>query len=407
MHIEEGMGGIVDPAVPERTPMMRIADIRVYMERHFHEPITVTSLASMVNISPNYFIELFKRTYSQSPLDYLTDLRINRAKRYLLETHERMRDIAVKVGYSDEYYFSRKFKKEVGVTPSEFAKNGRRRIAAYSTSVIGFMLALDLLPEVAPLDPKWSFYYYNGYRTRIKSHLKLTYPYTSGTFEDNKGMLTQIRPDAIIGTELLNDAEKASLTAIAPSCFIPEGSGWKEQLRHTAKFLDREEAAERWITRYEQKAISARNQTLAALGTDNVLVLRVYGTQLYLYWNRGIDDVLFEDLQLRPAWGRKYEIGTPITLALLTELDPDRIMLVVCAEAASRAYWLSLQHSAEWRRLKAVAGGYLYPIQSDPWFEYSPVAIIRMLDDALLLFTGKCPNPYLHNIHGDAEAHDL
>jgi len=411
VHREEGANRAVEPAVPADPAGVskgKMADIRAYMELHYHEPVTVASLARRAKLSVNYFIEQFRKTYGQSVLEVLTDLRINRAKRYLLETGERMKDIAVKVGYSDEFYFSRKFKKEVGMTPSEFARTGKRRIAAYSPSVIGHMLALDLLPEAAPLDPKWSFYYYNGYRNRIKSRLRLTFPYTQGTFEENKELLIQMRPDAIIGTEGLHAEEKAGLTAIAPACFIPaESVGWREQLRHTAKFLDREEAAELWISRYEHKVRSALALMSTALGTDSVIVLRVYGNQLYLYWNRGIGDVLYTDLQLRPLGEPESRKGTAITPGELAELDPDRIMLVVCAEAASRAYWLSLQHSALWRGLKAVAGGCVYTIQSDPWFEYSPVSIVRMLDDALLLFTGKCPNPYLHNIHGDSHVPDL
>ncbi|GAA3410532.1 helix-turn-helix domain-containing protein [Paenibacillus hodogayensis] len=386
---------------PDGRPKERLAEIRTYMDRHYSEPISVASLAQMANLSPGYFVELFKKTYGRSALDYLTDLRINRAKRYLAESDERLRDIAVKVGYSDEFYFSRKFKKEVGVSPSEFARNYRKRVAVCSSSVIGHLLALDVLPEAAPLDPKWTFYYYNGYRTLIKYHLKLTAPYTEGTFEENADLLTQLRPDAIIGTDRLHPAEKSKMTHIAPAFFVStKGNGWREQLRSIALFLNRIEAADRWIDRYDCKVRDVREQTSAALGNSSVLVLRIYGPDLFLYWNRGLDDVLYEDLRLRPACGRGPSHKQPLTLAQLAQLEPDRILLVVCPEASSRAHWLALQHSAAWRRLKAVADGYVYPIPSDPWFEYSPVSIMRMLDEALLLFTGKCPNAYPSNVHG-------
>lgn len=81
-------------------------------------------------------------------------------------------------------------------------------------------------------------------------------------------------------------------------------------------------------------------------------------------------------------------------------INPDRILVVVCAETASRSYWLSLQHSRQWRQLQAVKNGQIHLIPSDPWFEYSPMAVSRMLDEALLMFTGKCPYRLQDTVHG-------
>ncbi|WP_342774692.1 hypothetical protein [Paenibacillus dokdonensis] len=91
-----------------------------------------------------------------------------------------------------------------------------------------------------------------------------------------------------------------------------------------------------------------------------------------------------------------------ITLQELQELNADRIMLIVCPEATTRKYWLTLQHSAGWKQLQAVQNGHVYMISADPWFEYSSVAIARMLDEALLLFTGYCPNEYLDYGYGES-----
>ncbi|GIQ63873.1 hypothetical protein PACILC2_24410 [Paenibacillus cisolokensis] len=336
-------------------------------------------------------------------MDYLTDLRINRAKRYLAETEERLRDIALKVGYSDEFYFSRKFKKEVGVSPSDFAKNFKKRIVACSTSVTGHLLALNVMPAAAPLDPKWTPYYYNAYRTQIKSHLKLTDPYTSRPFDANLDEMVRIRPDAIIGTDQLRPSVKAKLMDMATTFFVPtENVGWRDQLRMIARFLDKEDQAELWIQRYEQRVRSAREQLDAVLGNDSILILRIYGQSIHAYWNRGLKDVFHRDLKLKLAFRSESSYNVPLALEQLAELNPDRILLVVCPEASSRAYWLALQHTAAWRQLKAVRNRHVYLITSDPWFEYSAVSIFRMLDEAMLLFTGNCPNALLDSIHGDS-----
>jgi AraC family transcriptional regulator, transcriptional activator for feuABC-ybbA operon len=403
MRTDKGKVADISSCRPRRNPKANLAKIREYMDQHYNEPLSIRQLAQMANISPKYFVDLFKKTYGQSAMDYLTDLRINRAKRYLAESGERLRDIAAKVGYSDEFYFSRKFKKEVGVSPSDFAKHFKKRIAACSSSVTGHLLALNVVPIAAPLDPKWTPYYYNAYRTQIKSHLTLTDPYTSWQFEANLDKIVRIRPDAIVGTDQLRPAEKTKLMDMAASFFVPtENVGWREQLRMIARFLDREDQAELWIQRYEQRVQSAREQIDAELGHDSILVLRIYGHAIHAYWNRGLEDVLHRDLKLKAVFRPEPSENVQLTLEQVAELNPDRILLVVCPEASSRAYWLALQHTAAWRQLKAVRNLHVYLISSDPWFEYSAVAILRMLDEALLLFTGYCPNVLLDRTHGDA-----
>ncbi|MOA50182.1 HTH-type transcriptional activator Btr [compost metagenome] len=89
-----------------------------------------------------------------------------------------------------------------------------------------------------------------------------------------------------------------------------------------------------------------------------------------------------------------------LTLEELAAINPSWILAVVCAESASRSHWLSLQHSRQWRQLRAVQNGQVHPIPSDPWFEYSAISVNRMLDEALLMFTGKCPYRLQDTVHG-------
>ncbi|MCP3773795.1 AraC family transcriptional regulator [Paenibacillus sp. MZ04-78.2] len=384
-----------------RSSKKSLIEIREFMNEHYNEPLSIGQLAQMANITPKYFVDLFKKTYGQSAMDYLTDLRINRAKRYLMESEERLREIAQKVGYRDEFYFSRKFKKEVGVSPSDYVKKAKRQIAACSSSVTGQLLALNIMPAAAPLDAKWTPYYYNAYKERIKRPLKLTAPYTSWSFEENLGTLAQARPDAIIGTDRLGEDEKRKLEDIAPSFFVStERDGWREQLRQIARFLEQEDKAEQWIAAYERRAELARARLGEALGDERILVLRIFGQGLHTYCNRGMEDVLCGDLKLKLIYREEPSGHRPLTMERLAELNPDRLLLLVYPEAASRAYWLALQHSAAWRQLKAVRNGQVRLISSDPWFEYSAVSVARMLDEAQLLFTGNCPNSLQDSVHG-------
>jgi ABC-type Fe3+-hydroxamate transport system substrate-binding protein len=379
----------------KRTDLM---EIREYMEQHYDEPLSVSLLADRAGISPKYFVDLFKKSYGQSAIDFLTDLRINRAKRYILESDYRMREIAQKVGYSDEFYFSRAFKKKVGVPPSGFKPNSIQRIAVSSVAMIGYLLALKLIPVAAPLDPKWTAYYYQRYRLHIKTHLMVNDMQWGEDWEK----LVISRPDAIVGTEVLADEVKTRLAFTAPSLFIPiEQLHWKEQLHRTAQFLGREQQGDSWIQDYEHKVKLARQLMVKEVGKDTFIALRIYQKAIHIYCNPGIRDVLYEDLKLNSAITHSDLYNDEVTLAQLGQIDPDRILLLVCPEAESRSYWLSLQHTSAWRKLKAAQRGYVYPIPSDPWFEYSAVSINRMLDEMLLLFTGNSPNSNQDTIHGE------
>ena len=378
-----------------------LMEVKAFIDEHYDEAISIGMLAEMAKVCPKYFVDLFKKTFGQSTMDYLTDVRMNHAKRYLIETDDLLRDIAIRVGYKDEFYFSRKFKKEVGISPSDFAKNHSRRVvAAYTSSIIGSLLPLNVIPAAAPLDAKWTPYYYNLYHSAIQSHLKLRAPYPNSHFEENIDKVFLAKPDAIVGTDDLADEEASKLESIAPSLLVPAELGWREQLLRIARFLHREEQARQWMAQYEQRVEYARAQIQPSVGRESVLALRIYGSSIHVYGNRGLEEVLYQDLLLEPAYDANARNNQQITLAMLLQRNPDRMFIAVCPEAASRRYWLALQHSAEWRRLTAVANGHVYMISSDPWFEYSALAISRMLDEALLLFTGNCPNGLLDNSHG-------
>ncbi|KQO18373.1 helix-turn-helix domain-containing protein [Paenibacillus sp. Leaf72] len=385
-------------------PKTDLLSIRRFMEQHFNEPISVGQLAEMAHISPKYFVDLFRKTYGQSAIDYLTDLRINRAKRYLTETDYRLREIAHKVGYSDEFYFSRKFKKEVGVSPSAFVTRPRQRIAVCSPSLIGQLLALGIIPVAAPLDSKWTPYYYNVYQMSIQVHMR----YGDLQRHEEWDKLTKVRPDAIVGFDHLRDEEKQKLGSIAPALFVDKGQkDWREQLRQMASFLKGEQQAEEWIDGYGQKLESARTNIKHAVQEDTFVVLRIYGKKVHAYCNQAIFELLYQELQLSPAYEQASLYNVELTLEQLSHLDPDRLLIVVCPEAESRSYWLALQHNKEWRALKAVRNHFVYLLPSDPWFEYSAIAMNRMLDEMLLLLTGYCPKAGTDKVHGDCIGHPL
>ncbi len=86
------------------------------------EDISIGSLAALCNISESYFKRLFKKRYGIPPKQYMIRLKINHACDLLRLGRHNVTQIAEMSGFSDVYYFSRKFKEYTGITPTRFAK---------------------------------------------------------------------------------------------------------------------------------------------------------------------------------------------------------------------------------------------------------------------------------------------
>ena len=88
-----------------------------YIDERYAEPVTLHSLASLFQCSVRQLQRLFKARLQLGPMEYLMQVRMQNAKAMLRQTDAPLQHIAESVGYSDGYYFSRMFKKYVGVSP--------------------------------------------------------------------------------------------------------------------------------------------------------------------------------------------------------------------------------------------------------------------------------------------------
>lgn len=98
-----------------------IHQAKTYIARCFTQPeLSLNDVAAHVNLSPSHFSVVFSQETGQTFKDYLTELRISKAKELLLTSSLRSAEISEQVGYSDPHYFSTVFKKNSGYSPSEF-----------------------------------------------------------------------------------------------------------------------------------------------------------------------------------------------------------------------------------------------------------------------------------------------
>ncbi|KIL42365.1 hypothetical protein SD70_02095 [Gordoniibacillus kamchatkensis] len=100
-----------------------------YIQAHYAEAISLRDVAKTVNMSKNYFSEVFKKVTGQNFVDYLIQLRLNRSKDLLQDSALKVYEVAEMSGFSDVKYFSKLFKKVMQISPTDyreeyFRKNG-------------------------------------------------------------------------------------------------------------------------------------------------------------------------------------------------------------------------------------------------------------------------------------------
>ena len=92
------------------------------IDYNYSSPITVEQIAERLSLNTSYFSRIFSEQIGRSPKQYLLNKRIERAKELLIETNASIFDIANSVGYDDQLYFSRVFKKKTTLSPIEYRK---------------------------------------------------------------------------------------------------------------------------------------------------------------------------------------------------------------------------------------------------------------------------------------------
>ncbi len=98
----------------------RMSDIVAFVDEHYMDELSLDKLSTRFFLSREHISRRFKQEVGMTLTNYVIHLRINQAKQWLIETDEKMYSIALKLGYQDENYFSKLFKKIVGMTPIEY-----------------------------------------------------------------------------------------------------------------------------------------------------------------------------------------------------------------------------------------------------------------------------------------------
>jgi AraC-like DNA-binding protein len=102
------------------TNSIRAERVKQFIETLYFEPLTVSGIASRMGISTRYLNSIFKEQYQLTPMQYLTEVRMQHAQKLLIESDKEIVTICFEVGYETLSTFYRTFKKTVNMSPNQY-----------------------------------------------------------------------------------------------------------------------------------------------------------------------------------------------------------------------------------------------------------------------------------------------
>jgi ABC-type Fe3+-hydroxamate transport system substrate-binding protein/AraC-like DNA-binding protein len=354
---------------------------------NYHEPLTVEELAGRAGLGRWQYSKLFKQAAGELPLEYVNRIRIERAKQLLVMTDDRLLDIASHIGFNNEYYFSRRFKQTVGVSPGQYRRNHRENIRVFSPYLEDYLVALGITPVAQFYHNRWG----------KQEYLKLNHVPEFDVTRICLDELASYRPEFI----LLDDgAERWRLEQceqLAPTVKLPyHGQNWRPMLLAVAELFGRMDAAHHVIASYESKVAAARNVLQRTAGGQTVAFLRVSAEGVILYGGAGhgyTGTVLYEDLGLKPdplvESLTAGENRIVLTIDQLAELQADHLFITFDKlEGEGR----ELLTTPLWRKLPAVKGNRVYEVDFYSWLNYGVLSHKQKIDDVLRALTAASGN---------------
>jgi len=359
-----------------------------YIRNHYADEIKVERLADIAGMHPTYYSRLFRQRMNKTPIEFLTQLRMNKAKELLLESEHSVREVARSVGYRDEFYFSRRFKESAGCPPTHYSRQSHPNVVSLSAPYTDHLFTLGVTPCAAQDD---------GLPAAGMRALELP-RHAFQPWEISRETFLAVQPDLIVCKENVLNKAREHIPDIAPIIPIP----WTKldvfgHLKHIARLVDREPAAEAWLNGHEYRAKRAREQVARIAGGATLAVCELKGDGFRMYGERNVGHVFYRSLQLTPpdrigAELKKHEAGTAFTwlyggLDEIADFAADFLLIVISSAAERSKVMKLLQKHPAWQNHPAVLSGRVFFLEHERWIGYAPGAIDMQLEAAVKLFT--------------------
>lgn len=365
-------------SVGQRTFSSSFHSILQYISLHSHQALSRDAVAKYFGYHPNYFSERFKKETGWSFSDYLSQIRMDKAKVFLLEHTLTIGEVARKVGYQDGLYLSRKFRKQNGMSPSEFRK-GREFERIFTFQFTGALLATGIKPAAVLSS------YSNVpelLREEVSSSIQLA-PDRLPTLDQWR----DLKPDLIIAPTYLYPNQKIieEMESIAPIMMLDWDTHDRlEEVKIIGRIVGREAQSNEWIQAFEEKAESARKMLKGALQEEETVglyELRDNGkVGIWRSTARGAYN-LYTMLKLTPAKRIQKEVLGPNKHLIISENEISAYaadhMFVVIHTAMQASRIVETEH---WRQLSAAKNGQIYLLRLEDFWASEGVALEKQLD---------------------------
>ncbi|UKS29326.1 helix-turn-helix domain-containing protein [Paenibacillus sp. HWE-109] len=363
-----------------------------YLEEHFIEHITVEQLVQHSGVRRWEYSSIFQAITGYKPLDYLTEVRMKRAKELLLLSNAPLRDIAHRVGFKDEYYFNRRFRQSMGISPKQYARTHPRNVMIQKELgsqielplqnsrivVIGYALGNLLTLGVRPVGADLTVIGKQVvYRNELQHIMDI------GPREDLE-RIKALAPDFIF---YCNTVETAAtpISQIAPTLVLDREDANFEQLRLMAAVLGKRPHAEKWIKNYKSKSKALWNQyRLDIKANETVTVIVIVDGRLYVMGNHGLSFTLHHPLAFKPSEKVRamMEMGVEyqeISAEMIAAYAGDRLFLLVGEDQISLDSAKLLIISPLWRELAPVQNNLVY-LMDAKWNYDDSITLERLLN---------------------------
>ncbi|OXS56556.1 hypothetical protein B1A99_19700 [Cohnella sp. CIP 111063] len=348
-----------------------------YLHRAYREEIEIGQLAREANMSRWQYGSLFKSLTGQTPTRYLNALRIEQAKKLLTTSSARINDIAARVGFRDEYYFSRRFKQTTGMSPTRFAHSRGRSPRIFSIQYLGELLALGIRPI--------------GTNRAMLSALPEACSDVSPVDDPlDIGQLSQLEPDLILYPSYVSPELARQLAAVAPAVEIDWNADVYTRLQEIGQLLDRAKEADEWIDRYKARASRAKRLLKDAVREgETASAFIVHADGLFVYAGHHFGHTLYQGLGFEPSPGirslmerNRNAKWQEIRVEDIPHYAGDRIFLALPEQGEDARKGREMLRHPTWRSLPAVREGKSYVVK-DYWANYNPVTLDKHLDDTV------------------------
>lgn len=354
-----------------------------YIKLHYNDILTVDELADRYKVPRWQYSRIFKKLTGQNPLQFINMQRMIQARKLLLVTHDRLSDIADQVGFANEYYFSRKFKQDIGISPGQYRRNHRENVRVFAPFLEDFLMALGITPVMQCSHDRWG----------KQDYLNLYHVPAYDLCKKDVNQLSSYKPDFIVldgGSDRWFSTQ--SLQKLAPTYVVRHfGENWQLTLRTVADLLGKRGTAENIIDEYRHKASLAKLSLKQKMNGQTVAFLRISAGSISLYSSSEhgyTGPILHQDLGLAPdpfvLRRTRQQRKILLSMVELPMLQADHLFITF--DKGHSRYTeeeRAITQTPEWRSMRAVQTSCVYEVDFFTWMNYGVLSHLQKIKDVL------------------------